>query len=66
MLLNDKPIKFLNSLNYSECLSEDRTWEFIGQRPDGSEMPKKHTSKSEAIDIIEFASDEYKQIMETV
>ncbi len=35
-----KSITFLNSSTHEKCLSEDKEWEFIGQRPDGSILPK--------------------------
>jgi hypothetical protein len=64
MMVDDKPVVFINSLNFDECISEDGKWEFIGKRPDGTELQrKKSVAKKDKSGKIEFTSTEYKTIM---
>ena len=63
MLLDADIVKFNNSLNFDGCFSEDGNWEFIGKRPDGTELEKKSKAKKVGDSIIEFTSSEYKEIM---
>lgn len=63
MMVDNHPVTFINSLNFDKCLSEDGKWEFIGKRPDGTEMQKKNVVKTDMSGKIEFTSTEYKQIM---
>lgn len=64
MMIDDTPVIFLNSLNFSTCVSEDGKWEFLGKRPNGTVMQKKKTKvKNTDIDKIEFTSEEYKEVM---
>lgn len=65
MMVDNVPVTFINSLNFDTCLSEDGKWEFIGKRPDGTNIcrKKKPVSKSTMCDKIEFTSPEYNTIM---
>lgn len=65
MMVDDVPVVFINSRNFDTCISDDGKWEFIGKRPDGTEIQrKKSVAKSSKSDKIEFTSTEYKTIME--
>jgi len=63
MMVDNNPVTFINSLNFDKCLSEDGRWEFIGKRPNGTEIQKKKANKKDVSDKIEFTSPEYKKIM---
>ena len=64
MEIDEKIHKFLNSIQYDKCLSENGKLEFTGKRPNGKSLVgRKKPQRVFTNEVIEFVAEDLKELL---